>query len=394
MYSDNRENSYIDENQFMAAANGYEGHTVMRLSDTPRVSTVVFGIICATFAVVCLSCFVFMLFLKPSHTASAIISEGNDEIGNVSDQRAGIALPIYIPELDSRGSRIPVAITGTLKDGSEYSKDTYVSNDGSGLLLEPGSYELRVSGSPISSTGVMYKEPEESIEITVTDDLMSSYSPDGFMSFGVIAAIDITDEQIDAACELVKNDPERTQYADGLAERVRERRDEAVAAYKAAEAAKVEAARVVAEQQLIVNRNQQQQESTSQVTQLTNQDGTESNSSSSNYNGNYSGNSSSGSAGTSETEDGIYEEETTSGSGSSGYSGEDSGSGTDVSEDGGQTSGSGSGSGSGSTDSGSYSGESASAKGGNSSGGGDTGSATVEVGESIGSQTTLVESTE
>lgn len=368
MNYDDRYNFFIEEDPYMATESGADGYVAQRQPDSHSTPKMIGAIISAAVAVVFLSSFILMLFLKPTHTASAVISEGDEEI-NVTDQRAGITLPIYIPELDNRGSRIPVSITGTLADGSGFAKETYVAKDGSGLLLEPGSYELQVSGSPISSAGVMYKAPDESIKIEVSDDLVSSYSPDGFMDFSVIAALDITDEQIDAACDLIRKDPERTQYADSIAEAVRGRRDEAIAANKAAEAAKVEAVRVTSEQQIADN-IARQLGSVTQSSQQYEQDGAESvptsgtSGNSSGYSG-YEGNSESSSV---VTEDQESSENYGGGSGS-GYSSDGNESGS--SEEQGQTSDSGTDSESSSASGGSSSGESNSSsdQSGNSSGG-------------------------
>lgn len=368
MNYDDRYNFFIEEDPYMATESGADGYVAQRQPDSHSTPKMIGAIISAAVAVVFLSSFILMLFLKPTHTASAVISEGDEEI-NVTDQRAGITLPIYIPELDNRGSRIPVSITGTLADGSGFAKETYVAKDGSGLLLEPGSYELQVSGSPISSAGVMYKAPDESIKIEVSDDLVSSYSPDGFMDFSVIAALDITDEQIDAACDLIRKDPERTQYADSIAEAVRGRRDEAIAANKAAEAAKVEAVRVTSEQQIADN-IARQLGSVTQSSQQNEQDGAESvptsgtSGNSSGYSG-YEGNSESSSV---VTEDQESSENYGGGSGS-GYSSD--GNESDSSEEQGQTSDSGTDSESSSAGGGSSSGESNSSsdQSGNSSGG-------------------------
>lgn len=368
MNYDDRYNFFIEEDPYMATESGADGYVAQRQPDSHSTPKMIGAIISAAVAVVFLSSFILMLFLKPTHTASAVISEGDEEI-NVTDQRAGITLPIYIPELDNRGSRIPVSITGTLADGSGFAKETYVAKDGSGLLLEPGSYELQVSGSPISSAGVMYKAPDESIKIEVSDDLVSSYSPDGFMDFSVIAALDITDEQIDAACDLIRKDPERTQYADSIAEAVRGRRDEAIAANKAAEAAKVEAVRVTSEQQIADN-IARQLGSVTQSSQQYEQDGAESvptsgtSGNSSGYSG-YEGNSESSSVVTENQES----SENYGGGSGSGYSSD--GNESDSSEEQGQTSDSGTDSESSSASGGSSSGESNSSsdQSGNSSGG-------------------------
>lgn len=225
----------------------FDGHVVQRRYDGRRVPLMVVGICCAVLAVTFLSGFTYVLFLQPSHATSGLFAF-QDAVGDVSDHRADVSLPIYLPDLDTRSSRIPVKITGVLANGSAFDKDTYVSRDGKGLRLEPGTYELHVTGSPISSSGVMYSIPGNGINIVIGDDLVVSIDPPDFMSFGVISAIDITEEQIAAACEFIKNDPERTQYADTLAEQVRDRRSEAIRAAEAASAARTETARVVAEQ--------------------------------------------------------------------------------------------------------------------------------------------------
>lgn len=241
------------------------GHVVKRPTDARRVPSMVGGVLCVGVAVLCLVLFVYTLFLKPSG-ASHILGFGrSDSSESLSDNRAEIQLPVYVPELDSRGSRIPVAISGALANGSAYTKDTYVSYDGKGLRLEPGTYELRMSGSPISAGGILYEVPETIVLVQVGEGLDVSFDPGTSLMFSSIGAISVTDAQIEEAKAFIANDPERNLYADSLAERARTRREDAkreadaAAATLASQQAAAAAAAAAAQEQMLIQEQSQDQ---------------------------------------------------------------------------------------------------------------------------------------
>ena len=268
------DNNYYDApNEAPSVKDWFAGHSVSRPSDARRIPIMIAGVFCAALAVVCLSGFTYILFLHPSgnYMSSRYASAGTTK--DIADNRADVTLPLYVPDLDVRGSRVPVKVTGTLSDGTAFDQDAFVSNDGKGLRLSPGTYETYVLGSPISAAGVMYVIPDTHITVTVADDLTVSYEPVVYMTFGVLGALDVSDEQIEQARAFILNDPDRMQYADTLAAAVRERRSDAQKEIEAANAARQEAVRVVAEQRENAQTQNEQKN--------TNNSSTESNSSSS-----------------------------------------------------------------------------------------------------------------
>ena len=241
-------NQYDSTVEVTSVKDRFAGHSVQRRVDGRRIPVMVAGVFCAVLAVVCLSGFTYILFLHPSGDYMSSRYYAQAATKDISDNRADVTLPLYVPDLDVRGSRVPVRIDGTLEDGTAFGQDTFVSNDGKGLRLAPGSYEAYVMGSPISASGVMYIYPSEHIRVVVSSDLNVSYDPVTFMTFGVLGALDVSDEQIEEARAFIVNDPDRMQYADTLAAAVRERREEAIKEIEAQNAARQEAAKVVAEQ--------------------------------------------------------------------------------------------------------------------------------------------------
>lgn len=225
----------------------FAGHSVQRPLNNKSVPQIVGAIACAAFAITCLSGFSYVLFLKPSQ-GTTLMSYKQGVAESFDDNRATVSLPLYVPELDNRSSRVPIKLSGTTKSGENVYKDTYVSKDGSGLRLEPGSYEISITGMPIASSGVVYNNPGVTIAVEVGEDFSVSNSMSDYVTFSPIAALTITDEQIDAACAFVRADPERTQYTDQLADAARERREEAQKAEEAAKKAREEAERIAAEE--------------------------------------------------------------------------------------------------------------------------------------------------
>ena len=217
-------NHYDSTGDVLNVKDRFAGHSVRRRVDGRRLPVMIAGVFCAVLAVICLSGFTYILFLHPTGNSMNSRYYAQAATKDISDNRADITLPLDVPDLDVRGSRVPIRVDGTLADGSEFGQDAFVSNDGKGLRLEPGSYEVYVMGSPISASGVMYIYPSEHINVVVSEDLTVSYDPVTFMTFGVLGALEVSDEQIEQARAFIVNDPDRMQYADTLAAAVRERR--------------------------------------------------------------------------------------------------------------------------------------------------------------------------
>ena len=66
----------------------------------------------------------------------------------------------------SGASRLPVRVTGTNADG-DVDEVQYVSSDGTGLVLLPGTYDLVVAASPIAEDGSIYTVPGTSFSVAL-----------------------------------------------------------------------------------------------------------------------------------------------------------------------------------------------------------------------------------
>lgn len=141
-----------------------------------------------------------------------------------------IVVPVEAEGLNGAGSRIPVQVTGTVADGTEYNVSSYLSVEGTGIKLSQGTYELRVIASPICGNGVMYHVPGDVVSIVILGDGTCMRNPDTPIVFSVVEALDMTEEQISASLQYVFDDPERTEMAEALGNSARKRRDDAVEA--------------------------------------------------------------------------------------------------------------------------------------------------------------------
>lgn len=234
-----------------------EDHRDIRPRLDPRKTPLkIAGVACASIAFCCVALFLYTLVIGPA-VAHGIVGSTEDE-ESLSDNRAAIQLPVYVPSLDAQGSRIPVGVSGELADGTSYEKDLYLSFDGSGIKLEPGSYTLHVQESPISSGGILYSIPDGSIDIEVGEDGNVSYDTSVSLIFAERDALSVTDAQIDAAKKYIQKDPERTQYAGELAQRARQRREDAKREIEE-KAAQEAAAREAAEKQRQAQEQQQRE---------------------------------------------------------------------------------------------------------------------------------------
>ena len=141
-----------------------------------------------------------------------------------------IIVPIEAEGLNGAGSRIPVQVTGTVVDGTEYNVTSYLSVEGTGIKLSQGTYELRVAASPICGSGLMYHVPGDVVSIVILGDGTCIRNPDTPIVFSPVEALEMTEEQIAASLQFVFDDPERTEMAEALGNSARKRRDDAVAA--------------------------------------------------------------------------------------------------------------------------------------------------------------------
>lgn len=130
--------------------------------------------------------------------------------------------------LDKNGSRVPVRITGTQDDGVKIDLDTYVGPGSDPLSVYPGTYKVKVLGSPISADGVIYDYEDVSCKVVVKDlGAGAKARKTRKLVLTPIAAADMTKEQVSEAREWAQADPEREDVADDLASAAVERHNNA-----------------------------------------------------------------------------------------------------------------------------------------------------------------------
>ena len=172
-----------------------------------------------------------------------------------------VTIPVNVEGLNEAGSRIPVQFEGTtsegiLIDGQHY----YLSSDGTGVMMIPGTYALTVVASPISADGLLYHLPDAPLQVTAHEDgTCETSSPEG-LTLVPMEAADITDAHLRAAMQWISKDPKRSDLTDALADVARARRDKAVEEREKQRVA--EEKRIAAEQ-----KKQQQQQAPKQVVQ-------------------------------------------------------------------------------------------------------------------------------
>lgn len=143
-------------------------------------------------------------------------------------------------------SRLPVRIVGEDLDGEEVDEIQYVASDGTGIEIRQGDYEFAFPGSPIAADGTIYTPPSGAIDVTVESedaDAVIDATGDTSLTLAPIDALEVTDEQIEAAYQLaLADEDEGAPDADSLRSAAVARHDEAVAAKEEAEAAAAEEA--------------------------------------------------------------------------------------------------------------------------------------------------------
>lgn len=159
----------------------------------------------------------------------------------------------------SGASRLPVRVTGTNADG-DVDEVQYVSSDGTGLVLLPGTYDLVVAASPIAADGSIYTVPGTSFSVALdTGADVDPNSPDVPASpdeVGEVPPVDfdassdvridlsradmaeVSDDEVNAALDYLERDDELgTASADRLKDALASSRDKALAQKREAEEA-------------------------------------------------------------------------------------------------------------------------------------------------------------
>lgn len=159
----------------------------------------------------------------------------------------------------SGASRLPVRVTGTNADG-DVDEVQYVSSDGTGIELHPGSYTLLVPASPVAADGGIFTVPGTTFSISLgTGADIDPDSPDVPASpdeVGEVPPVDfdassdvridlsradmaeVGDDQIDAALDYLERDDGLDKASAGkLKDALAAARDQALAQKQEAEEA-------------------------------------------------------------------------------------------------------------------------------------------------------------
>lgn len=162
-------------------------------------------------------------------------------------QKAALDKPYPIPVTinaeglnTDAGTRVPVKAVGTTANGEQVDTTFYArQGDKSGIELAQGTYTLTIPASPIASDGTLYDVSAAQAQITVGSDGLAEGPA---FNLPVIEPVKITDEQIEQAYQAAKaGGANNEQAAEDLKTLATKRRDDAVAAQKAAEEAQKQA---------------------------------------------------------------------------------------------------------------------------------------------------------
>lgn len=142
-------------------------------------------------------------------------------------RRAGVEVRLTLPGYGEGASPVPLGIEGTTDAGVNVSRVRLVSDVSATLTLVPGSYTVTPVGSPVTATGTIYRVPEGSYAVRVTEDSAEVTGPDGSVSGEVdiayepIPADEVTDEDVAAIRGWMVD--EGVQGVDGYISAIRDR---------------------------------------------------------------------------------------------------------------------------------------------------------------------------
>lgn len=207
----------------------------------------VIGIAVGVIAVIALAGFGVWKYLDDQHQQELAEQQAAEEAAHAfHDVTVAVAADGWDTEQGS--SRLPMHIEGEDLDGTTIDEVQYVDSDGEGIELRQGEYVLGVAASPIAADGTVFTAPDTTMELSIaTDDPDEDIDVSSYGTFELepVTALDVTDEQIEAAYKLALDDADENDDApdaDELRAAAIARRDEAVAQKEAEEAAAAEAA--------------------------------------------------------------------------------------------------------------------------------------------------------
>lgn len=154
--------------------------------------------------------------------------------GEAARTMVSVKLSVNAPGLDtSKGTKIPIAVSGKDANGNLVDEVLYVNQSGKGIELLPGSYSFTAAASPIAADGTIYSLPKGKIGADVEKD-GQDLSSAGTLEFDVPSADAVTDSQIDMAYKYAaKGGCSSADVAAILKNAATQRRDIAVSAVKA-----------------------------------------------------------------------------------------------------------------------------------------------------------------
>ena len=146
------------------------------------------------------------------------------------------------PGYNDEATALPVHVTGTKLDGSEYDQMVYLDGGGNGVSLEPGSYKLSFPGGSILSTGTVLVAPKKkTLSVEVADGLPRNafvqVDTDKAIEYTTVLPINLSDKTLDKVYDYAVQDPDDNGKADRLRENARQVRADAIAKKEAASAA-------------------------------------------------------------------------------------------------------------------------------------------------------------
>lgn len=165
------------------------------------------------------------------------------EADRAARERHSITLPLTATSFDtSTGSKLPVHVTGTNASGSVDGVQ-FVDDQGAGMSLTPGTYQLDFPASPIAADGSLYTLSSSGLGLTIADvDRGASVAvnlPEGTEI--ALAPVDdpatTSDDDVNRAKDYASREgacPDGVS-ADDLAGKAADKRNQALADKKAAE---------------------------------------------------------------------------------------------------------------------------------------------------------------
>ena len=150
----------------------------------------------------------------------------------------GVPLVVNAEGLDTeKGTKIHVHATGKDSKGNDVDSVFYGGSSSSDIALKPGDYSLAIEASPIAEDGTIYDTKDAVTKVSIAKDGKTEVEKE--VTIEPIPAEAVTDEQIEAAYNAAKDSGIDAYKLDGLKQTAQKRRDDAVAAKKAAEEKKI-----------------------------------------------------------------------------------------------------------------------------------------------------------